>query len=106
MEFLKNQTFRQSIKFVKIEDPKMKLSLSVSMNCNHELSKDVLTSIEKNIKEMIILNYMLESENDKKKKEEEAEQKEEVVEKKKAVAKKALSEDEKLERILKIKNKL
>mgnify|MGYP003340474574 CR=1 FL=1 len=57
MEFLKNQTFRTNVKYVKMEDVDKKLSLNISINCNHELDKQTITDIEKALENMLILNY-------------------------------------------------
>jgi hypothetical protein len=57
MEFLKNQTLKSSVKFFNIEKPENKLSLSFTINCNHDINKDTVKEIENTINNMFLPNY-------------------------------------------------
>lgn len=84
MEFLKNQTFKANIKFIKTEGTDKKLSLNMTLNCNHELDKQTISDIEKAIENMLILNYKKVDDYKEMKKEEKMKDKEEDEAKKKA----------------------
>jgi hypothetical protein len=86
MEFLKKQSYRQSVKYVKFDDVDKKINLSISLNCNHELDKELMMKIEKTINELFLNNYIKESEFKDKEKDELVSLAEQQIIKKKAQA--------------------
>lgn len=100
MEFLRNQTFRTNVKYVKMENADKKLSLNISINCNHELDKQTILDIEKALENMLVLNYKKVDDYKELKKEEKIKELEEDESKKKAEVenKKLLKQQEELDR--------
>jgi dsDNA-specific endonuclease/ATPase MutS2 len=58
MSLLDNQTFKKQLKFIDINDENKNLSFSISLNCNHEVDKSILTEIENTINKLVLINYM------------------------------------------------
>lgn len=108
MEFLKNQTFRTNVKFVKSDDYDKKLSLGLVLNCNHEVDKQLIMDIEKTIDNMLILNYKKVDDIKEMKKEEKEKNKVEEENKIKAEIenKKLIKHQEQLDRVMMKKLKL
>jgi hypothetical protein len=77
MRFLENQTLKMNVKFVKNsdgEDQEKRLGLNLSLSSNHELDKNLISQIEKYIKELVLLNYeQVDNYSDKKKEDKERE---------------------------------
>jgi dsDNA-specific endonuclease/ATPase MutS2 len=58
MSLLDNQTFKKQLKFIDINDENKNLSFNISLNCNHEVDKSILTEIENTINKLVLINYM------------------------------------------------
>ena len=65
-----NQSYSLKLKFVKASDEDHLISMNISINCNHEINKDIMLEIENNINDMLLKDYIKQEEYDKKKKEE------------------------------------
>lgn len=60
--FFENQTLRKTLKFVNTTNDDKNVSISISLNANHEIDKNIITEIEKNINSLFLVNYMKEDE--------------------------------------------
>lgn len=65
-----NQSYSLKLKFVKASDEEHLISMNISINCNHEINKDIMLEIENNINDMLLKDYIKQEEYDKKKKQE------------------------------------
>jgi hypothetical protein len=54
---LENQSFKKKIAFVKTDDAEKKVTFLISINCNHDIDKGILTDIESVVNEMFLENY-------------------------------------------------
>jgi len=54
---LDNQTYKKKISFGKMNENDKTVTLTLSVICNHEIPKDILTSIENTINELFIKDY-------------------------------------------------
>lgn len=108
MEFLKNQSLKQSVKYVKYDDKDKKLSLNISLSCNHELDKELLLKIERTINDLFLSNYIKVEEFNKQEKEKLLSEAEQMIVKKKAESEynKEIKEQLKLNNSMKNKLKL
>ncbi len=106
MEFLKNQSLKQSVKYVKYDDKNKKLNLNISLSCNHELDKELLMKIEKTINDLFLSNYIKVDEFNKQEKEKLLSEAEQMIVKKKAETEYNKEIKEQLKINNQIKNKL
>jgi FKBP-type peptidyl-prolyl cis-trans isomerase len=60
--FFENQTLRKTLKFVNTTDDDKNVSISISLNANHEIDKNIISEIERNINSLFLVNYMKEDE--------------------------------------------
>ncbi len=60
--FFENQTLRKTLKFISNTDDQKHVSISISVNTNHEINKNIISDIENNINSMFLSNYMKEEE--------------------------------------------
>lgn len=60
--FFENQTLRKTLKFVNTTDDENQVSISISLNANHEIDKNIINEIERNINSLFLVNYMKEAE--------------------------------------------
>lgn len=58
MSLLENQTFKKQLKFIDINDENKTLSFNISLQCNHDVDKEILNEIENTINKLILINYM------------------------------------------------
>lgn len=65
-----NQSYSLKLKFVKASDEEHLISMNISINCNHEINKDIMLEIENNINDMLLKDYIKQEDFDKKKKQE------------------------------------
>jgi hypothetical protein len=56
-KLLDNQTFKKSMKYVNNVEPDKTISFNISLSCNHEISKEILTTIEQVVNNILIDNY-------------------------------------------------
>lgn len=68
--FFENQTLRKTLKFVNTTDDNKNVSISISLNANHEIDKNIIGEIERNINSLFLVNYMKEEEYNKLKQQE------------------------------------
>lgn len=60
MDLLSNQTYKKKVVFHKNSDKKNKVAISISVQCNHQLPDNILTSIEGHLNSLFIHDYMTE----------------------------------------------
>lgn len=60
--FFENQTLRKTLKFVNTSDDEKNVSISISLNANHEIDKNIISEIERNINSLFLVNYMKDDE--------------------------------------------
>lgn len=57
MSLLENQTYRKKIEFCKTDNNDHKVVITLSVSCNHDIPKDILSNIESNINELFFKDY-------------------------------------------------
>lgn len=57
MSLLNNQNYRKKISMVKSNDHDKSVQISLSVQCNHEIDRNILLSIENNINELFLKDY-------------------------------------------------
>jgi hypothetical protein len=57
MSLLDNQTYKKKIAFVKSNDHDKTVQFMISIQCNHNIEKNILTDIEATINEMFLKDY-------------------------------------------------
>ena len=62
MALIDNQTYKKKVSFVSSENDDYRVVINLSVTCNHEIPKDILTSIEEHINSLFISNYITEEE--------------------------------------------
>jgi FKBP-type peptidyl-prolyl cis-trans isomerase len=62
MALIDNQTYKKKVSFVSSENDNDRVVINLSVTCNHEIPKDILTSIEEHINSLFITNYITEEE--------------------------------------------
>jgi cell shape-determining protein MreC len=60
MALIDNQTYKKKVSFVSSENDNDRVVINLSVICNHEIPKDILTSIEEHINSLLISNYITE----------------------------------------------
>ncbi len=54
---LYNQTFKKKLSFVKVDDDEKTVSFTISVSCNHDIDKQVLSDIEAVINDLFLKDY-------------------------------------------------
>jgi FKBP-type peptidyl-prolyl cis-trans isomerase len=93
MALIDNQTYKKKVSFVSSENDNDRVVINLSVICNHEIPKDILTSIEEHINSLFISNYITEEEY----KEKEEQQNEKMREKLQKENEKLRKENEKMQ---------
>ena len=76
MNLLKNQTYNQKLKFIKNTNEQQQICINITVNCNHEIPKDILEKIENKVNELLLTDYQKKEDFDKKQKLEKDQEKE------------------------------
>lgn len=62
MDFTANQKYKRCIKYIGKEQNNKKLSVNVDLNCNHELTYELLDSIQQALDRVFVDKYFTEKE--------------------------------------------
>mgnify|MGYP000853810899 CR=1 FL=1 len=57
-QLIDNQCYKKKVSFVSSEDEDKKVVINLSVACNHEIPKNILTSIEQHINTLFFANYI------------------------------------------------
>jgi hypothetical protein len=57
MSLLENQTFKKKISFVKTNDDNKTVTIVFSVQCNHDIDKNILKDIEESIGNLFLKDY-------------------------------------------------
>lgn len=57
MSLLNNQSYRKKISLVRSNDNNKSVQITLSVNCNHEIDRNILLSIENNINDLFLKDY-------------------------------------------------
>lgn len=55
---LNNQSYKKKVTYYKQADDTQKVSISISLTCNHDLNKDMVNSIERHINSLFFSDYV------------------------------------------------